>query len=168
MYVDITELAQEPYGKLPFSFTVDAKELSIDGEDYEIEGEVHVSGHVRVAGERFRAEGMVTCMKKFLCDRCLKPTREAQRHSFSEEFSREARPEDEWEKLINNCIDITSLVRDTIIASQPLAKLCKPDCKGLCPVCGQDLNEGSCHCDTFVPDPRMAALKSLLSNDKEE
>lgn len=86
MYVDITELAQEPYGKLPFSFTVDAKELSIDGEDYEIEGEVHVRGHVRVAGERFRAEGMVTCMKKFLCDRCLKPTREAQRHSFQRNF----------------------------------------------------------------------------------
>ena len=32
MYVDIIELAQEPYGKLPFSFTVDAKELPIDGE----------------------------------------------------------------------------------------------------------------------------------------
>ena len=58
------------------------------------------------------------------------------------------------------------MVRDILLASQSLSNLCKPDCKGLCPVCGHDLNEGDCGCDRFVPDPRLAALQQLI--DKEE
>ena len=45
--------------------------------------------------------------------------------------------------------------------------LCRPDCKGLCSVCGKDLNEGACGCDTFVPDPRLAAIRDILNGDKE-
>ena len=39
--------------------------------------------------------------------------------------------------------------------------LCDPACKGLCPVCGADLNDGECGCERTVPDPRLAALKDL-------
>ena len=60
---------------------------------------------------------------------------------------------------------LDDLVRDTLLVAEPLRELCKSDCKGLCPVCGQNLNEGQCDCDTFVPDPRLAALESLLKND---
>ena len=45
--------------------------------------------------------------------------------------------------------------------------LCKEDCKGLCSVCGKDLNEGKCDCDTFVPDPRMAAIMDIFRENKE-
>ena len=45
--------------------------------------------------------------------------------------------------------------------------LCKPDCKGICPTCGRDLNTGTCDCDNFVPDPRMAAIKDIFEADKE-
>ena len=43
----------------------------------------------------------------------------------------------------------------------------RPDCKGLCPVCGKDLNTGACGCDTFVPDPRMAAIMDVFNANKE-
>jgi uncharacterized protein len=43
----------------------------------------------------------------------------------------------------------------------PLKPLCKPDCKGLCPVCGGNLNEKSCKHDDEVLDERLAILKSL-------
>ena len=56
-------------------------------------------------------------------------------------------------------IDITGMVRDTLLAAQPLSNICKPDCKGLCPVCGANLNHGDCGCERFVPDPRLAALQ---------
>ena len=62
-------------------------------------------------------------------------------------------------------LDIQDMIRDTLLAAQPLSNICKPDCKGLCPVCGQNLNEGDCGCDRFVPDPRMAALQQLLKKD---
>jgi uncharacterized protein len=44
--------------------------------------------------------------------------------------------------------------------SLPSSPVCRPDCKGLCPHCGQDLNEGSCDCHTEAVDPRWAALKA--------
>ena len=40
--------------------------------------------------------------------------------------------------------------------------LCREDCKGLCPKCGRNLNEGPCGCDLHEEDPRWDALKGLL------
>ena len=60
-------------------------------------------------------------------------------------------------------IELDELVRDTLLAAQPLSNICKPDCKGLCPVCGANLNHGDCGCDRFVPDPRLAALQGLFT-----
>jgi len=45
--------------------------------------------------------------------------------------------------------------------------LCREDCKGVCPVCGQNRNERDCGCDTFVPDPRMAAINTIFHGNKE-
>lgn len=44
----------------------------------------------------------------------------------------------------------------------PMHVLCRPDCKGLCSQCGQNLNEGTCHCSDEDVDPRLAALRTLL------
>ncbi len=46
----------------------------------------------------------------------------------------------------NQVIDINPEIREEIILDYPLNPLCKPGCKGLCPRCGQNLNEGSCNC----------------------
>jgi uncharacterized protein len=58
-------------------------------------------------------------------------------------------------------LDLTPLLREEIIINTPLAPLCKPDCAGLCPECGQNLNEGQCDCDTDDIDPRLAVLMQL-------
>lgn len=59
-------------------------------------------------------------------------------------------------------IDLEPLVREYMLLEVPLNPLCKPDCKGLCPICGGNLNEEVCDHDTEVFDPRLAALKTLL------
>jgi uncharacterized protein len=41
-------------------------------------------------------------------------------------------------------IDIEPLVREYMVLEIPISPVCKPDCKGLCPVCGEDLNQGTC------------------------
>ena len=58
-------------------------------------------------------------------------------------------------------IDLSPAVREQILLSVPAAPLCGEDCKGLCPKCGKDLNEGDCGCDRSVIDPRWAALKGI-------
>lgn len=58
-------------------------------------------------------------------------------------------------------VDLEPLLREHVILAIPYAPLCKPDCKGLCTVCGEDLNQTECACDRHVADPRLAALKDI-------
>lgn len=58
--------------------------------------------------------------------------------------------------------DLDELLREDILLSLPTKVLCKSDCKGLCPMCGADLNNGPCGCKKPV-DPRLAVLQDLLS-----
>ncbi len=61
-------------------------------------------------------------------------------------------------------LDVDALVHDEILLNWPAKILCREDCKGICPVCGQNLNERACGCDTFVPDPRMAVIQDIFKN----
>ena len=61
-------------------------------------------------------------------------------------------------------IDLSELVRQLIVINAPARSLCQPDCKGLCPQCGADLNEGPCECEVEEVDPRLAPLKALLED----
>ncbi len=58
-------------------------------------------------------------------------------------------------------VNLEPLLREQIILAIPYAPLCRPDCRGLCSVCGADLNAGECGCDRAVIDPRLAALKDI-------
>lgn len=63
-------------------------------------------------------------------------------------------------------LDLAPLLRAEVLIELTHKRLCHPDCKGLCPVCGVNLNHESCDCDTDFIDPRLAKLKELLdSND---
>lgn len=58
-------------------------------------------------------------------------------------------------------VDLAPLFRDQVVLAVPFAPLCDDACKGLCPVCGTDLNTTSCACDKVPVDPRWSALKNL-------
>ena len=60
-------------------------------------------------------------------------------------------------------IDISDVVRETILLAQPLNNICSPDCRGLCLKCGANLNDEECGCDRHIVDPRLAALQKLLN-----
>jgi uncharacterized protein len=58
-------------------------------------------------------------------------------------------------------------MQEQFYLSLPMKPLCAEDCKGLCPVCGTNLNRGTCQCQRSWDDPRFAALKNLRANKKE-
>ena len=58
-------------------------------------------------------------------------------------------------------LDLTALVREDLLLALPAKFLCREDCKGLCPMCGKNLNDGSCSCKKPI-DPRLEALRQLL------
>ncbi len=59
-------------------------------------------------------------------------------------------------------IEVDEVVREQILLALPMRKLCRPDCRGLCPMCGQNLNQGDCHCKPLVKDSPFAILKKLV------
>ena len=67
----------------------------------------------------------------------------------------------EEETYSGKVIDLDPIVREQIVLALPSYPVCKDACKGLCPVCGANLNERDCGCDRHVPDPRWAGLKNV-------
>lgn len=61
----------------------------------------------------------------------------------------------------NHILDLTEAVRQYALLAVPMKPLCAEDCAGLCPFCGQNLNEGPCGCLTQLADPRWAELSKL-------
>jgi uncharacterized protein len=62
-------------------------------------------------------------------------------------------------------IDLRPLVREEMLLAVPINPLCDPECKGLCPICGENRNEIECDHEIEVIDPRLSVLKSLLNKE---
>jgi DUF177 domain-containing protein len=62
----------------------------------------------------------------------------------------------------NGKINLAPIVRDEMLLSIPINPICQPDCKGLCPICGENLNEMTCNHTEVESDPRLEKLRSLL------
>ena len=108
-------------------------------------------------------------MSSFECQRCLRDYETELVEEFRQEYRETSQesplPADaEYGVYEGDELDVTELVRDTLLLAEPMKKVCQLDCKGLCPVCGQDRNQSDCHCDHEAIDPRLAALKQLLDS----
>ena len=134
-------------------------------KDCAVADPVEIAGTIVNTGKVYRVEGAVRLTKSFQCARCLARSEQAQEIPFVEEYERaeaDVAATDGPVSFSGDFIDITDLIRETILLSQPLSELCKPDCRGLCVKCGANLNEADCGCDRHVPDPRLAALQKFL------
>jgi uncharacterized protein len=123
-----------------------------------------------IGADKAKIEGKFQFTFDTQCDRCLTdvPTR------LSVSFDRiivspdtETEDEESRQYMDGYELDLDELVHNEILLNWPVKILCKEDCKGICPKCGQNLNVGNCGCDTFVPDPRMAVLKDIFESNKE-
>ena len=75
---------------------------------------------------------------------------------------------DDYAIIEDGFLDMDEPLREQLEMEFPLRFLCKEDCKGLCPKCGKNLNEGECGCSLKEIDPRLAPLQKILDAMKEE
>lgn len=61
-------------------------------------------------------------------------------------------------------IDLDPILREQVLLALPISVVCRDECRGLCTVCGQNLNDKECGCERRVLDPRLAALKAIKLN----
>ncbi|HWR52910.1 MAG TPA: DUF177 domain-containing protein [Bryobacteraceae bacterium] len=58
-------------------------------------------------------------------------------------------------------LELTDVLREQVLLSIPMLRVCREDCKGICPVCGQNRNAAQCQCHAVASDDRWADLKNL-------
>ena len=108
------------------------------------------------------------------CDRCLEPVETALLLDFEKKVdlsvSDGEQPEeyDESNFIDGYELDTERLLRNEVLIGWPTKVLCKEDCKGICNVCGQNLNQGTCDCEDTGLDPRMSVIRELFDENFKE
>jgi uncharacterized protein len=103
------------------------------------------------------------------CGRCLTEFEQPLNIDFTElyAFTPDSQTESELILPETGKIDLAPLVRDEMLLAVPLNPVCREDCQGLCPICGENLNDNPHSHEDEEIDPRLSVLKSLLKKDKE-
>ena len=166
MRLDLRPILRTPGASLPFQFELDLSGLDFYGEK-PFAHPVRVGGTVRNMAGALQLEGTAETTLELACDRCLKPFVRELALPVSTLLAEELEDEenDEIVLLEDGAVDLDEVFTTALVLSMDAKHLCSEDCKGLCPTCGADLNQGPCGCRK-EPDPRFAALAQLL--DKEE
>ncbi len=116
----------------------------------------------------FKLTGTIELKTIETCDRCL--SRYDQNHSIpvtlwltaDPELISEVNEDFIWFPEQQDSIDITDTIHDLVYLDEPLKRICSSGCKGLCPACGHNRNNGDCQCDTTDGDDRWNQLKQLI------
>ncbi len=129
--------------------------------------------------DQFRLAGRVETTLELPCSRCLDPFRWPVDSTFDLRYQPHAANAGEGEIEVeeddlttafyeNDTIDLGQLMREQFFLALPMKPLCRPDCRGLCPSCGANRNQGACACTIEWEDPRLAVLKKLSLSTKNQ
>jgi uncharacterized protein len=140
---------------------------------------VEIAATVHKDRDRFRLAGTVVATLELPCSRCLEPFTVPVNAAFDLRYLPQSAntggEEDEVEEddltasfYRDDAIDLRQLIEEQFYLALPMKPLCRPDCKGLCPECGVNRNLETCDCQTRWEDPRMAGLKALFTERKND
>ena len=168
MVLNVQKLINAPGERMTFQFDLDLSDVDFGGRR-PVQNPVVVAGDVRnVAGMLLLTFEASTVLKS-VCDRCLKPFDQPKTVRYETMLAEELEEEDSDDILLleDGAVDLGDLARTVFILEMDTKTLCSEDCKGICPGCGVDLNQGTCTCKKEV-DPRLAVLAKLLDKDHGE
>ncbi len=188
LVLDVSGLEHEVGQALKFEISGEAPEGPSRPEGVGF-GPITVSGRAMWTGETVLVEGQARTLGEFTCGRCCQPFDQPVTAELSRQFrptgetagpdgrTRPRRRPDPEEGAAaptlgdgddpplpydGERIDLGLAVWEAIVLELPMKPVCRPDCAGLCPVCGADLNEKACGCQAEKADSRFLSLKKLL------
>jgi DUF177 domain-containing protein len=147
--------------------------------EYRVAAPVQLAMDVEKAGDAaFAIKGKVETRLELACSRCLDSFEVPVDAAFELRYLPETANRGEGEHEIadddlatafyrDGLLDVTELLREQFQLALPMKPLCSDACRGMCPQCGTNLNRTECACRPQWDDPRLAPLKSLLLNQKE-
>jgi uncharacterized protein len=179
MEFKVSDLEREP-----IDFDLELPPGAVDlGEEAEQAGNLAAAGLAEVLHEHrgprdivadIRLRGRFAGSFQIPCARCVEPVETALSADFDLIFRPAAADAEATERSITapeteigyyqgDSLLLEDVLREQVLLSLPARTLCKPDCKGLCPRCGQNRNSQPCSCDVGPSDPRWEALAGLRS-----
>lgn len=153
----------------PFEQTIVASENILSGFLATFDGDIAVEGTFVVDKDNVYVDSTLTYSIIFKCDRCLDDVKKDFKIRCTASFYLEGEEEIEgYYPYKNNIVDMTEPAKQEIILNLPTRVLCKDDCKGLCHICGTNLNEMSCDCENQQDSENITANNpfSVLKNLK--
>ena len=164
MVIDVRPILHTPGRRLDFQFDLDLSGLEFDGRT-PISRPVAVTGVIRNTAGLLELSLTAQTTLDAVCDRCGKEFPLEKEVTYCCMLAEELQNEDSDEIVLleDGKANAGELARTAFILGMDSKTLCSEDCKGLCPRCGADWNLGPCSCKK-EPDPRLAALASLLEN----
>jgi uncharacterized protein len=168
MHINVAQLLKESIGSSR-SFQIDE---SLGTDDINsVKGEVTL---IRT-NRGIMAKAGMTAGVTGICSRCLKPIDYEVNYDFNEEClpnmsTSEGLPSpDQTDNITideNHMLDLSEVIRQYALLAMPVKPLCRPDCAGICPSCGHNLNQGPCRCPSNVHDQRWSKLIHLGRESK--
>ena len=167
MKLDLHEIINIPGGKVPFEYELNLSDLEFEGVK-EIKTPLKVKGQVVNTAGVLELQAVSVCMMTCICARCAsefeKKVELKTRATLADEIFDEENSD--IYLLEGDSADVDDIIRTDFILKMDTRFLCSPECKGICPGCGVNLNEDSCRCRPEI-DPRLAVLAQFFE-DKEE
>lgn len=163
-------------GIRPASFDVEFPPGVIDFFDPKIRqtGPLKARGKAELVSaslDEIRVKGHVTVSMETDCDRCLEPAAcpvdgdfELEYRPVSDGYGEETvidPSEAEMGFYEGGGVELNDVLREFVLLSLPMQRLCRPGCKGICPLCGKNRNLSQCQCQPESADDRWSALKSI-------
>jgi len=175
MKLDVSQLLEGVSDELELEFAYEPDDRQLD-DGAELREPARVRVVLTRGPQQLWLRGHIDARVQFTCDRCLKPFESELTTSYVEEYraraaDQEADEDDGEIRTVHYAgteVDISEGIRQNLLLMLPTKRLCSEDCRGLCPYCGQDLNEGDCDCEVDEIDPRFEVLKRLQLNDADE
>ena len=162
MKINIASVLRNDGASKAFSGNVELGTFDYMGSTLTFHKPLNIEGKVYNIGGTLEISAQITGYYTTECSRCGQIVEaELKAELFESVDSDFSGIDDECIVVSGNVIDISGSIDACIFGSIPMQPLCREDCKGLCPVCGIDLNKNECNCETEVYDPRFAIFRKL-------
>jgi uncharacterized protein len=159
LVVAIDDLTGHPERRREFSGRID---VSLRVGDSEVGGPMEVSGTLTGTVEGVLASYRASADAVLICVRCLDEWPQTLEVEGAQHFAR--LPDEDGYAIVAGTVDLGASATDELSLTIPAAPVCSPDCKGLCPICGTDLNDDPCDGHGEESDSPFAALRQLFDS----
>ncbi len=173
MFVDVSEIRNSPGHRFHYDLTEEIKPVVVGNDEIRFAKPLVVNLDILNTGKTLVFNGRIKGDTELVCSRCLETYPFHLDAGFTEEFchasdlaelAESGQDTEEIHVYDGNRIKLEDIIIENIVLGIPMKSVCGENCRGLCAVCGANLNKEECDCKTEDIDPRLAVLQKYFES----